>query len=421
MNLGDIAIAESMISQMQEIFPGAEIILEASHPEYSRKYFKNIEIIPRLFDVFQVTHTKRVYSLEFFAKNILVFLNMFYAFTYSYLFVLFKFRDSRIQILNYYRKADLILAAGGDYLSPIYGFGYLLRFYEFSLIKRFKKPLILYAQSIGPFKGFSAKIAEKYLSLVDAILARDEKTVDLLNLYKINTKIYRTADSASLLLKKYSPLVRKMVNEYKLDNKTIGICLRDIKYTEISEKKYSDYINESLKLIDHIRRMDYKVVFISANDADYSLFEKLNQENYFDINVLLATDYTPGEFKEILSRLGVVISSRMHPIILASTAGVLVIGIGKEFKMKNYLKSIGLEKYYFDMNDVDAIKISNLLKEILRNDSFLRNDMLLRVHKLESEARKNMIYTKDIYYSLLENRNSTTNSKLQKSINIYNE
>lgn len=65
-NLGDVAIAESMIFQMREIFPDCEIVLESSHPEITKKYFKDIKIVRRLFDISKIKYTGKIFSLNFF-------------------------------------------------------------------------------------------------------------------------------------------------------------------------------------------------------------------------------------------------------------------------------------------------------------------------------------------------------------------
>ncbi len=398
LNLGDIAIAESMISQMRSTFLGCEITLESSHPEITKKYFKDIKIIPRLFDVSCINHAKKIYSLEFIGKNIPFLAKTFYAFLSSYLLFAIKKKRTKNGTLKAYREADLILSAGGDFITEEYA--YFLRFYEISLIKKLDKPIILYAQSIGPFKKRNVKIATKYLNKVDAILARDKTTFDLLKSYGIKVPIHQTADAVILLKTKDSEKAQEAVKKYKINENTIGFVVRDKKYTDITEDDYKEYISGSVKLIEYAKEKGLRPMFIAPNQEDFQTEKMMNERYSLNLEIIKTEDFMPGEIKQIFSKMKILVSARLHPTIIATTAKTPVIGIGKEFKMKSYLIQTGLEKYYMDMIPFDFEKSKLLIDKILDNYSEVENVLDESVEKMVKLSKENAIRVRKVFGEL---------------------
>lgn len=394
LNLGDVAIAESMISQMRSTFPGCEITLESSHPEVTKRYFPDIKIIPRLFDVSCINHAKKIYSFEFIGKNVPFLAKTFHAFLSSYLLFAIKKKRTKNGTLRAYQKADLILSAGGDFITEEYA--YFLRFYEISLIKKLDKPIILYAQSIGPFKKRNIKMASKYLNKVDAILARDKTTFDLLKSYSIKAPIYQTADATILLKSKDSEKVQEALKKYKINENSIGFVIRDIKYTDISKNDYEKYISGSIKLIEHARKKGLQPIFIAPNPEDLQAEKLMNKKHDLNLEILKTANFAPGEIKQMLSKMKILVSARLHPIIIATTAKTPAIGIGREFKMKNYMFLAELEKYYIDIASYDLEKAKFLIDEILNNYSETSNVLDGSVEKMVGLSKGNADCVKNV-------------------------
>lgn len=403
LNLGDIAIAEAMISQMKSAFPDCKITLESSHPETAKKYFKDIKIIPRLFDVSCVKHAKKIYSFEFVRKNIPFLIKTFFTILSSYLQIaLRKTRQKTLQTKNptlkAYQDADLILSAGGDFITEEYAF--FLRFYEISLIKKLGKPIILYAQSIGPFRKRNIGIASKYLNKVDAILARDKTTFDLLKSYNIKAPIFQTADAVILLEAKDNEKVREAIRKYQLDKNSVGFVVRDIKYTDIDKDDYEEYISGMKKLIKHIEKKGLRPIFIAPNPEDLKAEKMMNEKYNLNLKIIKTEDFAPGEIKEIFSKMKIIASARLHPTIIAATAGTPVIGIGKEFKMKNFLDLAGLEKYYLEMIPFEFEKAKILIDEILDDYSTTEEVFEKSVEGMAGLSEKNVVCVKEIFEKL---------------------
>ena len=394
LNLGDVAIAESMISQMRSTFPGCEITLESSHPEVTKRYFPNIKIIPRLFDVSCINHAKKIYSFEFIGKNVPFLAKTFHAFLSSYLLFAIKKKRTKNKTLEAYREADLILSAGGDFITEEYA--YFLRFYEISLIKKLDKPIILYAQSIGPFKKRNIKMASKHLNKVDAILARDKTTFDLLKSYNIKAPIYQTADATILLKPKDSKKVQEALKKYKINENSIGFVIRDIKYTDIDKDDYEKYISGSIELIEHAKRRGLRPIFVAPNPEDLKAEKMMNEKFDLGLKIIKTEAFMPSEMKQILSKMKLLVSTRLHPVIIATTAKTPVICIGKEFKMKDYMLLAEIEDYYINMIPYDSKKAKTLVDEVLDNYSEIKEILDKSIEKTVILSKGNANCVKNV-------------------------
>jgi polysaccharide pyruvyl transferase WcaK-like protein len=392
-NLGDVAIAQSTIAQVNKIFPTAEIILESNNVELSKKQFPNITVIERLFEVYNIKHVKKTISLNFIINNSPFILKTIKAIIDSILFLLFH--KNTKPILNSFKNSDIVLSIAGDSISEDYA--YYLRYFEMWLLSKFKTPLILYAQSIGPFNGINTYFARKFLSLTTAIFARDKKTSDLMKKYKISSPIYLTADTVISLKSKKTERANTAIINNKLDQNIVGIVIRTKLYTKCSDQEYESYLKGMNNIIEYVNTLNLKTIFIPSIPEDEEASEIFNYKFGLQIPILKIFDYMPDEVKTILSNLKLVISPRMHPIILSSSMGVPVIGLGKEFKMIEYLESIESKEYFNRMIPLDEVLIKSQIDKILVDHKNISIKIKHEIFKVKQRSDANAIYLKEVY------------------------
>lgn len=394
-NLGDVAIAEAMISQMKNAFHGCEIILESAYPDITREYFKDVKIVRRLFDVSKVKYTGKVFSLKFFLNNISFIFQTISIAISAFLFVKFKRKRSKFEILNEIKSADLILSAGGDFLSKKYA--YFLRLFEYNLIIKLEKPLILYAQSIGPFHKVIIPFVKRILNKADKIFARDEKTILMLKEYGVTSNVYRTADCVILLEMDDSIRAKKIISDYDTDKDTVMVVVRDTKFTDISEKEHGVYLSGMAETISYILSLGYKVIFLAANEEDLHLSQQMNKDFSFNLPIIDTQGLLPSEVKFVFSTIKLLISARMHPMIIASAAGIPVISTGYEFKMRNYMKLIGMEDYYIDMVPFEKSMLISKINALIAGYDAIKFCLQEKIKEVALLSERNIQYTKDFF------------------------
>ncbi len=397
-NSGAVAMAESAIISLRKKYPESNIIFESDFPELTKRMFKEVFVVKRAFSISDIKLTKKTFSFDFFIKNIKFLIRTFYVLFMGFIIGVFKIKRSPIESLNAMINSDLILSLAGDSISQDYT--YFLRFFEFWLINRYKIPNILYAQSVGPFDGFSRRLAKHYLKLVTAIIARDQKTMELMKEYNINVPIYNSVDSAILLPTIKNENNRDLINRYAFDKKkTVGIVIRTNKFTEYSEDDYSQYIKGMNKIIDCLIKSKFDIAFIPTIKEDFNVTIKFIEKFNLKFPIIRLFDFRASEVKGILKNFYFVISPRMHPVILSSSSDgcVPVIGLGREFKMIEYLKLIKQENYFMDylpFNENLLMKKINKMKEDRnKNNITIQKEMV----ELKRISENNINIVDEIY------------------------
>lgn len=385
-NLGDIAILESMLAHTKKEFPDAQVIIESSHPEITASQFKDYKVVSRIFPVSSINHTISYKSISFVRNNIIFIAKTLIRLINLILFSLLKINVLKSPILYEYRSADLILAAGGDYISKEYA--YFFRFAEISFAKSLNKTLVLYSQSIGPFSGFQVLLARHYLSKASLILSRDSKTTELLKDYKVNTTVVELADSVISLKMNPSKKSSLFVKELDLDAaRVIGVVVRDINYSGLSTQEYDLYIDSLLNLYKYLTENNFSVVFISPNNSDYHACVDFKKRVGSKSAIFRTSDLMPSEVKFVFSKLFALLSARMHPVIIATTANTPVIAMAKEFKTTSYMEKAGVSDYCIPMGSKDAQLLTETFRKLHANYVSIKN--ILKEHNLKNTEQSN--------------------------------
>jgi colanic acid/amylovoran biosynthesis protein len=289
------------------------------------------------------------------------------------------------------QEADLALSLAGDAISQDYA--YKIRFYEFWLLKKFATPNILYAQSVGPFDGNSRKPATKALNNLTAIIARDDKTIDLMKEYGVNVTILKSVDSAICLPTTPTKASQEIIDSWELkDNKVAGIVIRVNQFTGYTKEDYEVYLQGMLKVVENLKSKNYQLVLLSTIDADTRAAKEFKDKFELELAILELLDLRPTQVKAILSHLQFVISPRMHPIILSSTSSgfVPVIGLGREFKMQSYLSMIGCQDLFLPMIPLDKEKLFEKIEYLETNYDSLQSVIRSRVEELVKVSQNNI-------------------------------
>lgn len=393
--VGDVAISNCMIEQIRSVVPDAEITIESGNASVHREYQpgNDIHIVQRLFDTRSIVPSRSYWSLSFLRNNLrFVWGTLFDAIE----FFLFAFTGKSLtkrEIFTAIKEADMVISAGGDALTPHYGF--FLRLYAFWLFKVMRKPVIIYASTMGPFSGFSNKLVAGCLRKLDLVMARDQKSYDYLIGSGLSTDIVkRTADCVILLQQRNSQAVEQRVAELCVDKKTIGIFLKANAFSGVSDEEYSTYLDQMKDAATALDEEGYSVVFCAANNTDDAVTTDFMRSRGMSYPLVNLMDFQAAEAKEFLSRMGLVVTSRMHPAILASTAGVPVVGISNETKMLEYLKIIGIPELYLKQSDFSVEKLTGLVNSTLSGTDVVRR-LGDNIRQAEALAGRNTAYLQE--------------------------
>lgn len=297
------------------------------------------------------------------------------------------------QTIRYMKKCDFIVdMSGGDSFSDIYGLKRMVRECSYKLLAIINKiPLILGPQTYGPYNLKISKILAKIiLKKATIVFSRDKKSSELIyELSKINA--IDTTDLAFRL---------PYTKETKFSKKSIGINISALMWNAGFNGKnqfglkinYKEYIN---KIIYYIKQLKDNEIYLISHvngtgiEDDYKLCKELSQK----YNVNLAPKFkTPIEAKTFISKLDLLIGSRMHATIGAFSSGVPTISLAYSKKFEGLYKSIDYN-YYIDAKKCNTEEAINLTKEYINQSNQMKKSLEISMKNVKEKLD---IYDKKI-------------------------
>jgi polysaccharide pyruvyl transferase WcaK-like protein len=178
----------------------------------------------------------------------------------------------------------------------------------------------------------------KQLSAADLVVLRDPETLTAVQHCGPVPNAIVGADSAEWLKpEKWEniPLSSEAQAIFDSDTRKVGLC--------ISAQRELVHQKELVDFLDRLAESGHRIVFLPMNpQTDAALMQSLLERmRNKDCAVVIEGYREPGEILAIADRLDLVISSRLHLLILASVVHVPIIGISRGSKVDNFLAPFG--------------------------------------------------------------------------------
>jgi len=405
-NRGDAAILTSMISALKKHIPNAEFTVLSHYPNV-------IKIMHKIDSLRPIIVTSGGYI-----NILLAMLKM----TQYLLWALmqrcgFNLRllidKEKLEILKKHAEADIIIFVGGGNYNDNYRPAIFGRLYGIFLSKILKKPVVLYAHSIGPFNTFVYKhLAKLVFNEVDLITLRDSESKKVLDELRVHKPpVYVTADSAFNL----SVIDADMAKELLLKE---GINVNDRPLVSISVRKWGfyntanvsgghkSYIHVMAQLADYlVAKINATIVFMSTstdlggyrNDDRIVAREVISMMKYAGNAKIVEGEYGPEELKGMFGQMDMHIGTRMHSNIFALSMGVPVVAIAYEFKTNGLMQSFDLEKYVCDIENINFKELCTKIDDVWINRYSLVNQKIKpTTRRLQKRSLKNAELTKHL-------------------------
>lgn len=389
-NKGDYAILKSMIYGFKKIDQQTEISLSAQYPVHTKKLISDMGVYPEVintniekdYNSIPYKISQIIFPLMFIVELLMISINIF----------LIKLRIKPIykkELFERISKTDIFLSKGGSFIfdsnpyhkyslySKIFIYLLLLNIYiESRLAKKiYNRPYIIFLQTLGPFNTKLGRFfAKRIFDNCTLILLRDKKSIEnIKNLTNLN-KVKTFYDSAFIL-----PINEKNTGEIK--SHSIGISPRFIENYDMKK-----YVQIHSDLANHFIKDGFNIYLLPSNVSPTSKINDLiicndilsNLEDKSKAHIINPT--YPEDYKYYLSKLDFLISTRMHPIILALSTGVSFIMINYEIKQEGLLENLDLGKNEFSISvkDIDIDRLIKLVekgyKNRLKNRKFLQKN-----------------------------------------------
>ena len=252
------------------------------------------------------------------------------------------------------------------------------------------------APSMGPFRR-TRWICKHTLNKVDVITLREEVSRSMLAKLELsNPLICVTADCGVLQRPVYAGVVEKLMPE-EIDQKRkyplVGITVYPAVRNYID---YTRYKRTMAQIADYvIGELNAKVLFVPQWYGRFSdiplIKEVVGLMRFKDETYVIPEHYLADQMHGIFGELDLLIATRYHSAVLASTVDVPCVLIAYEHKAKGFMHMLGLEEFLLDIRE---LSLENLIKKVKR--AWVMRDQIksilpARIRKIQERALFNVI------------------------------
>lgn len=402
LNMGDAAILRGEIKILKKVFgPHTEFVIYDSQPEISKKYYPDLNFRKMIFLTLPLSLRRIPYL-----GNFLVYISILF---YCIAALMLRFNmeflakllapQAVLNALNDYRSSDLVVSTGGTILVENYDLK--PRWFDFFLTLILDRPLVLFTQSLGPFRKPANKFLAKLIfNRAVLIFLRDARSKKhLIDIGIKSSKMFVCADAAFAFVDPKSLLERMRRPFNFAENIKIAISVREWSHFKkidpaMGRRRYI----ESIKDLCAFLTTSFKahITFLSTcqgipeywtDDAKFAA-EIINSlpddvRSHVDLN---SEFHNPQEMIELLKKYDVTLSTRLHMGILSFCAGTPSMLIAYEFKSKELFKRLNLSNFSLDIEDLDSEKLIESINLFIQSLPTIRSNLFSSIEKEHSKA-----------------------------------
>lgn len=416
-NVGSAAVLENVIAHLSEAISDAEITLSATDPETIAAFSKR-RTLPELFvrPAKLGTPLKRlrwlVPNLVWVVFNSLSLLLKWIGLPYMYKW--FTLSEIRRAVISEYIQSDVIISVGAERINDNFRPQLPFALYGYWFAKRLGKPVVLYAQTIGPFRHRLSKwMVRRVLRQCDLVTVRDGGSLRVCNSLGISgARVIEVADPAILQPALSKAEANSILRDEGVDLQPPVIGISALRWTYVNardgrtpEEHYENYINSLARLADHlVEGTGAHVLFVATNfavhgnrDDDVSVAlqikERMNHKSAVDV---LGKLFRPAELKGIIGLCDMFIASRMHACIFATAMCVPTMALNYQFKLFEYMRLLGLEDYSCDFDRISLDKLRSIADTVWDRRQELRQHLQERMKELKRASFRSAVLVAEL-------------------------
>jgi polysaccharide pyruvyl transferase WcaK-like protein len=272
------------------------------------------------------------------------------------------------------------------------------------------KPVVNFTQDMGPFQRKVTRYPAKFfLSKLDLIMARGTTTENYLDGIGITTQIHVRPDSAFIL----DPAPAERVNVIMLQENLGKRPLVAITPSSQIDKRLSGedieaqnkYTVMLARIADYlIETIDALVVFIPNETRggydDIYVIKKICSDikNKSSIQTL-TSEYAAEELKGLIGTCDVLIGSRYHSVVAATSMCLPCMVIGWGHKYNEVMKILGLTDFESDFQDITYNQLKAKVARLWRNREKIRAELQSKIPAIKESVMSGGKLVKDILKS----------------------
>lgn len=413
-NKGSVALLRSDISVIREIVKG-DVSLSVSAVDVSavRKLNLSLDaVLPTLVDIPYKTADslakKSGISRKTFRYKILMIASFIYMFIQTTLAVISTL-FTRLGLRAFYRNevftniknSDLVISCSDELFKEVasllpMSIPWMLTYWsmlyqrtlEVSIAKFIGKPIVLFPNSVGPFRTWVGRfLCNMALNNCEYVLVREPVSFEIVNSLGIRSRKILTADMA-LLFKSTQDKIPE-----SFPHPAIGVCA-GVYANSLSSEGVHNYILEHAKALDAaIDKYGFNVVFLphyisgfEYDDLEISELILRQMKNKDDTRIVNASNI--DEFKSSLNCMDMIITSKMHPGVLGVSGYVPTLSIAYDHKQTGFFRQLGMADCAIHISDASSETIMSKIDFIWNDRKRIAASLRTRVPELQESIKK---------------------------------
>lgn len=250
---------------------------------------------------------------------------------------------------RFYGWADMVISTPGGFLHDHYDISATLRGFELAL--RLRKPLVLFAQSMGPFNNSETRCrVADVLQRASLVAVRDSLSLRHVAACGVTGDHVISVPDAAFIWRKAT---RSLYVAKSGPARRAALCFREWPHRD--RQAAIDTIKKARRLVEHLDARGFEeFVFVSTCQGiagyvdDSELAVRLVEGLPPSLRGRCIVDrerHHPEDLIRILSGCDVMFSMRLHGCLLAMLGGTPAMGLAYEPKTPEIFRQLGLKKY----------------------------------------------------------------------------
>ncbi len=421
-NRGDEVAQRGMINSLKQLIPDAKFTVLTVSPEGLDLQQEDV----RILKTFSVSKKKAIPVV-------------LWALFRSLGIPLPTFGRKKLEAIEVMAKADIIISApGGPYFGDLYASHEIQEhLFHIFLSKILRKPVMIYAPSMGPFNLRKRNILRRYLlNKVEIITLRDHISKDYLDTLKLtHPLIYLTADSAFQdAINVDKDQIKAIMAAEKIigrqnDNSNgkplIGITPTGANWnfrgSANPQEKQKSYNKIIAKAIDYlVDKFDATIVFfpqLYGNSDDVPLInEIISLVDRKDAVRVLSNKWDSEIQQAIISQMDIFLGNRCHSAIFALKGNVPTICLAYEHKSIALMRAVGLSEFLINVWDVTYENLIDKIGQAWDQREEIKKELKSRIPAIRRLSLMNSVLTMALTKCALRSR--VRRKELKKEIDL---
>lgn len=312
------------------------------------------------------------------------------------------------RVMYDYAHADIVLPIGGGYLTAkntIHGtITTVLQLHAMVLALIFRKPVILLAQSIGPYATRLQTILVRIvLNRVRAIFVREKYSLQFLASTGIKKPHIDLATDSAFLCSFVVPALKN-------ENVKPVVAITARRWFELeAQERYEGLLASFADWLISEKACSVclvpQVTATNQNDNDATVLSRILHKSKYESSGFIQLLPEPRNLQELWGwyhGFYAVVGTRMHSVIFALTNKVPCIAIGYEYKTTGIMQALTLGEYVTPIDSLSLEKLKGLYAKLETEREQYTKTLELNMAKYKEAAKVPFGYLKEHYGTSIE-------------------